>query len=97
MGVDQLVVGHPQRVRYALYAFKMMYVPGSDDEFDVDGLGHLPHCLRYRLLVIVAVAPQVISKIEIERSFKSLPFFGAVCRHCHLPAGNEGCGSKQER
>lgn len=55
MAVDELVIGHPERVGDALYTLEMMHIPGRHDKFNVYGLSHEAHSLRYGLLVIVAV------------------------------------------
>ena len=86
MGINEFIVGHPERVGNALHTFEVVYISGCDDELDVDGLGHPAHCLGYRLLVIPAVAAEVIGKVEVEGLFKALPFLSMVCRHRRLSA-----------
>ena len=78
MAVDQLVVGHPQRVAHALHALEMVYVTGRHHELDVNGLCHLAHRSGDGLLVVVAVAAQVVGYVEVERLLQSLPLLGAV-------------------
>ena len=78
MGVDELVVGHPQRVTDTLYALEVMHVSGRNHKLDVDGLGHPAHSPGNGFLVIVAIAAQVVGDVEVKRLLESLPLLGAV-------------------
>ena len=77
MGVYELVVGHPEGVAYALHALEVVYVAGGHHELYVYGFGHFPHGLGHCLLVVVAVAAEVVGKVEVQGLLQGLPF-GAV-------------------
>ena len=69
VGVDQFVVGHPERVVYAGHALEVVNVAGSGHKLDVDLLGQFAHRLGDRFLVVVAVASQVVGNDEVEIVF----------------------------
>ena len=92
MAVDELVIGHPERVGDTLYTLEMVYIPGRHDKFYVNGLRHESHSLCYGLLVIVAVASKVVGQIEIQRFLESLPFGGIV----RTGRGHSGCAARDD-
>ena len=50
----------------------MVHVTGRHHELDVNGLCHLAHRSGDGLLVVVAVAAQVVGNVEVERLLQGL-------------------------
>ena len=81
VAVNEFVVGHPQRIPRAAHAFEMMHVSGCHHAFDVHRFGHLAHQFGYGFLVIVAVAPEVVGQVEVQRFFQGFPFRSVLRVH----------------
>lgn len=63
----------------------MMDVSGSHHTLDADGLCHAAHKLGYRLLVVVAVAAQIVGYIEVD-VFSSFDHSAGVCANAEVRA-----------
>ena len=85
MRVDELIVCHPQRIIHAAYAFEMMYISGGNYKFGAYFFGHGSHQLGYGLLVVVAVAAEIVGYIKIE----FLVEYGIVRYLCDSPITEE--------
>ena len=64
MGIDQFVVGHPEWIVDARHTVEMVSVSGRYHTFDLYLLGQITHQLSDRLLLIIAIAPQVADEQE---------------------------------
>ena len=63
--VDKLEVGHPQGVFRGAHALEVVDVAGGNNAFGTDFLGHHAHQFGDGLLVVVAVAAQVVGDVEV--------------------------------
>ena len=79
--VDQLIVGHPQRVVDRLYAVEMVHIARCDDTFRLQRLTHVSHQFGYRLLVVIAVTSEVVGQIHRHVALQLLPVGRRLCRH----------------
>ena len=67
MAVNQFVISHPQRVVDGTYAFKVVHITRSEYKLRICAVfRHYSHQFGNGLLVIIAVASQVIGYIEVE-------------------------------
>ena len=66
MAVHQFVVGHPQRIVYTAYAFKVMHIAGCYHCFNIYILCHLTHQFGDRFLVVISITAQIICQIKIQ-------------------------------
>ena len=82
MGINQLIVSHPERVIHRPDSLEMVNVTGSGHKLYIYSFGKIPHSLRNRLLQIIPVASQVIcnNKIEIVIGKRSKPVYRLLLR-----------------
>ena len=78
VGVDELVVGHPERVADAGHALEVVYVTYGGHALYAHGLGHAAHGLGDGFLVIVSVAAQVVGHVEVHVFLQLLPLGGSL-------------------
>ena len=63
--VDELVVGHPERVFGARNALEVVHVACRGNALYAHRLGHAAHQFGYWFLVVVAVAAKVVGHVEV--------------------------------
>lgn len=73
MVVDKLIIGEPKGIGRAAYTFKMVDIAGGHDTFDVDVFGHAAHHGGYGLLIVIAVAAEVVGHDQVEGFLKGFP------------------------
>ena len=91
MGIDEFVVGHPERVFHAGHSLEVVYVAGGSHEFYIDFLGKLPHLFGDGFLVVVTVPAQVVGDDEIERVAVQ------PCQASRLPTGRTASAAGNEK
>ena len=93
VAVDKLVVGHPQGVLGGDDTLEVVDVAGGDDAFGAYLFGHLAHQFGDGLLVVVAVAAQVVGDVEV-----ALVVIDAVVNLvlCRGPRAHQGEGEQEE-
>ena len=73
VAVNEFVVGHPERVVHGAHALEVMDIAGRHDALHVDCLAECRHGFRNGLLVVIAVAPEVVGKHHADGAFHCLP------------------------
>ena len=81
MTVNQLVVGHPERIVNAAHTFKMVHVSGCKYTLGTNNIRHFSHQLGYGLLVIITVTSQIVSHIKIQLFLQSFPILRSLGTH----------------
>lgn len=90
VGVDEFEVRHPQWVVHRAHAFVVVHVSGGHHKLGAYFFGHHAHQFGYGLLVVVAVAAQVVGQVEVELVFED----GVIRNLCGGPAGDEQQGEQ---
>ena len=90
---NQSIVGHPQGVLHGAHALEVVDVAGGNDAFGAYLFGHHAHQFGDGLLVVVAVAAQVVGDVEV-----ALVVIDAVVNLflCRGPRAHQDEGEQEE-
>ena len=92
VAVNEFVVGHPERVVHGAHALEVMDIAGRHDALHVDRLAECRHGFRNGLLVVIAVAPEVVGEDNSHGALHCLPVLLGLRYRCERQEEKEYFG-----